>query len=92
MANLPRIPKPYGVDFAGSALQMTLATSAVPAANRNAFHVLAPLSASALGLVREAALPGKMTKDNWIATIAPGAAGLIGAGILAFMHFGSKRK
>jgi hypothetical protein len=87
-----RIRKPYGIDFAASALQATLAASAVPAGSRNLFHVLAPLSAAALGAVREAALPGDMTKENWKATIAPAAAGVIGAGVLAFMHFGSKRK
>jgi hypothetical protein len=84
--------RPYGIDFAASGIQMALAASAVPAANRNLFHVLAPLSAAAAGAIREAALPGDMTKQNWLATIAPAAAGLLGFGVLAFMHFGSKRK
>jgi hypothetical protein len=87
-----RVPPPYGIDFGASALQMTLLASAVPASNRNALHVIAPLTGPALSVIREAALPGKMTKDNWIATIAPGAVGVLGAAILGFMQYGSKRK
>ncbi len=84
--------KPYGIDFAAAALQTTLAASAVPTGSRNLFHVLAPLAPAALGTIREAVLPGKMEKDNWLNSIAPIAAGVLGAGILAFMHLGTRRK